>query len=138
MRNVLAALCLVSVAAPALAQTPTMPTMPQAPGMGGQAEMMSMMHRAAYNQLGVLEFCQAQGNVGPDVIALQKRMIGMLPPAQVDGLDTAEAAGKRGVVQMGGNEVAIPDAAKAHGSTVQAMCKQMGDMLTAQAANLPK
>ena len=119
--------------AAALAQTPQVPTTP-----GGQQEIMKTMHLAAHNQLGLIEFCQAQGSVGPDVVALQKRMLTMLPPAQVDGLDDAEAAGKKGVVQFAGNTVDIRDAAKAQNTTPDAMCKQIGSMLESQAANLPK
>ena len=119
----------------ALAQSPTAPggQMPQ-----GQQEMMKTMHLAARNQLGIIEYCQSQGSVGADVVALQKRMLGMLPPAQVDGLDAAEDAGKKGMVQFAGNSVDIKDAAKAQNTTPDAMCKQIGSMLQAQASNLPK
>ena len=114
------------------------PAAPPAAAPQGQQDMVKMLHLAAHNQLGVLEYCQAQGSIGPDVVALQKRMLTMLPPAQVDGLDAAEATGKRGVVQFGGSEVAIADAAKARSTTADAMCKQMGQMLESQAAMLPK
>ena len=130
-------MAMVAVAAasfPALAQAPATPAgMPQ-----GQQDMVRMMHLAAHNQLGVLEYCQAQNSVGADVVALQQRILGMLPPAQVDGLNEAEAAGKRGVVQFGGSEVPLADAAKAQNTTPDAMCKQMASMLQAQAAQLPK
>lgn len=131
MRLPLLAATFFAFAAPALAQTTTPPP-------AGQQEMMVMMHRGARNQLGVLEYCQTQGFIGADVVALQQKMLGMLPPAQVTGLDEAEAAGKRGVVQFAGNEVAIVDAAKARNTTPEAMCKQMGEMLQSQAAQLPK
>ena len=129
------------VAATAQTTAPTTPaptTPPAAAAPQGQQDMVNMLHLAAHNQLGVLEYCQAQGSIGPDVVALQKRMLTMLPPAQVDGLDAAEATGKRGVVQFGGSEVAIADAAKARSTTADAMCKQMGQMLESQAAMLPK
>lgn len=119
----------------ALAQTPTTPGGQTA---AGQQEMMKTMHLAARNQLGIIEYCQSQGSVGADVVALQKRMLDMLPPAQVDGLDAAEAAGKKGTVQFAGNSVDINEAAKAQNTTADAMCKQIGSMLQQQAANLPK
>ena len=119
------------------AQAPAMPTMPGA-APGGQADMAKMMQLAARNQLGIIEYCKDQGSVGDDVVALQKRMLTMLPPAQVDGLEAAEAAGRKGLVQFGGNEVDIKQAAQGQNTTPDAMCKQIGSMLQAQAANLPK
>jgi hypothetical protein len=116
-----------------MAQTPGVPGAP-----GNQADMVAMMQRAAHNQLGVLEYCQAQGSVGADTVSLQQRVLGMLPPAKVDGLDDAEAAGKKGVVSFAGNQVPLADAAKAQNTTPDAMCKQMATMLQAQAAQLPK
>jgi hypothetical protein len=125
-------------ALPAVAQTPTMPAMPG--GMPqGQADMARMLQLAARNQLGVLEYCQDQGSIGADPVALQRRMLTMLPPPQQqDGLDDAEAAGKRGVVQFGGSQVPIADAAKPQGTTADAMCKKIADTIQAQAAQLPK
>ena len=124
----------LSAPLPALAQAPAAPAgMPQ-----GQQDMVRMMHLAAHNQLGVLEYCQAQGSIGADVVALQQRILGLLPPAQVDGLSEAEAAGKRGLVQFGGSQVQLADAAKAQSTTPDAMCKQIATMLQTQAAQLPK
>lgn len=96
--------------------------------------MLRMMHRGARNQLGVLQYCQANGSIGADVVVLQRQMLAMLPPMEVDGLDQAEAVGKRGIVQFAGQEMAIPDAAKARNTTPAAICKQIGDALMAQAA----
>ncbi|UFN49404.1 pore-forming ESAT-6 family protein [Roseomonas sp. OT10] len=104
----------------------------------GQQEMLRMMHLAGRNQLGVLQYCEAQGSVGADVVALQRRVLGMLPPVQVEGLDAAEATGKGGVVDAMGTRVALADAARAQGTTPDAMCKQMAAMLQAQAAQLPR
>lgn len=104
----------------------------------GQAEMMKTLTLAGRNQLGVLEFCRAQGSVGNDVVDLQRRALSLLPPVQVDGLADAEALGKRGVVSFAGSQTELSAAAKAQGTTVDAMCKKMAEMLQAQAANLPK
>lgn len=133
MNKTILAVCM-ACALPALAgaQAPA-PATPQ-----GQEEMMKMMHLAANNQLGILEFCQAQGSVDADVVELQKRMLGMLPPVKVDGVAEAEAAGKRGEVQFGGNSVKLADSAKAQNTTPDAMCKQIGAMMKQQAAQLPK
>ncbi len=129
--RVLAALAFVAVASAASAQTPATPP-------PSEQDMLKMLHLGGRNQLGVLQYCQAQGSVGVDVVALQQRMLTMLPPAQVDGLAEAEAAGKRGEVQFGGTHVMLADAAKAQNTTPDAMCKQIGAMMQAQAAQLPK
>lgn len=130
-----AALITVSSGA-VLAQAPATPA-PGAPPSDPQA-MAKMLHLATHNQLGVLEFCQASGSVGPDVVAIQRKIMTLLPPAQVDGLAEAEASGKKGIVMFGGTQMQLTDAAKNQNTTVDAMCKQIGAMLTAQAANLPK
>lgn len=109
----------------------------QAPAEG-QAEMMKTLALAGRNQLGVLEYCRAQGSVGADVLDLQRRALNLLPTVQVDGLAEAEALGKRGVVSFAGSQTELSAAAKAQGTTVDAMCKKMAEMLQAQAANLPK
>lgn len=127
-----AALLLATAPASVRAQAPAAPSPQQ------QAEMLRMMHLAGRNQLGVLQYCQSQGSVAADVVALQRRLLGMLPPAQVEGLDAAEATGKGGVVEVAGTRVSLADAAKAQNTTPDAMCKQMATMLQAQAAQLPR
>lgn len=109
----------------------------QAPAEG-QAEMLKILALAGRNQLGVLEFCRAQGSVGADVVELQHRALRLLPPVQVDGLADAEALGKRGVVSFAGSQTELAVAATSQGTTVDAMCKKMADLLQSQAANLPK
>ena len=109
----------------------------QAP-VEGQAEMLKTLALAGRNQLGVLEFCRAQGSVGTDVVDLQRKALGLLPPVQVDGLADAEALGKRGVVSVAGSQTELAVAAKSRGTTVDAMCKKMADLLQSQAASLPK
>ena len=131
--SVLAAvLCLGTI--PALAQTT--PT-PQA-SAEAQQEALRIMHRAGRNQLGVLEYCRAQGSVGEDIVALQRRLLGLLPATQVEGLDEAEATGRRGIVDFNGNQIVLADAARTQNTTPDAMCKQMASVLQAQAAQLPR
>ena len=138
MRQTLLAASVLAALSPAsgFAQTPVPALPPGAPA--GQQGMVTMMQLAAHNQLGVLEYCQAQGSIGADVVALQQKIIGLMPPAQVDGLDQAESSGKAGNVVFAGNTVAIADAAKARNTTTDAMCKQIGSTLQAQAGNLPQ
>ncbi len=124
-------LALAGASFPAFAQMP--PAGPE-----DQAEMFRMMQLGAHNQLGILQYCQAQGSVGADTIALQRRLLTMLPPAQVAGLDQAEAAGRSGIVQFGDTELPLVEAAKTQNTTADAMCKQIASMLQAQSAQLPK
>ena len=126
--------------APATPTMPTMPAMPTMPGAapGGQQDMTKMMQLAAHNQLGVVEYRRDQGSVGDDMVAVQKRMLTMLPPVQVEGPDAAEAVGRKSMVQFAGNALDIKRAAQAQNKTPGAMCKQVGSMLQAQTANLPK
>lgn len=105
---------------------------------GGQTEMLKTLTLAGRNQLGVMEFCRAQGSVGGDVVELQRKMLGLFPPVQVDGLAEAEELGKRGVVSFAGSQTELAAAAESQGTTVDAMCKKMADLLQSQSANLPK
>lgn len=121
-------------AAAAHAQTPA-PTMPPA---AGEPDMMHMMTLAAYNQLGVLQFCQGKGFIGPETIALQQKMIGMLPSSSSDGVAAAEATGKTGVVSFGGTQTSLEDAAKSQNSTVAALCGTMATSLAEAAKSIPQ
>ena len=111
---------------------------PTAASPGGGADMMHMMALGAHNQLGVVEFCQANGNLGADTVALQQKMIGMLPPSSTDGLDAAEATGKTGVISFGGTQTSLPEAAKAQGTTVAVLCGKIGYALAQAAKSLPQ
>lgn len=103
-----------------------------------QTEILKALALAGRNQLGVLEFCRAQGSVGTDVVELQRKVLGLLPSVQVDGLADAEALGRRGVVSLAGSRTELAAAATSQGTTVDAMCKKMADLLQSQAAHLPK
>ena len=97
-----------------------------------------MVRKAAHNQLGVLQYCQTKGSVDAETVVLQRRLVGMLPPGPTDGIEEAEVAGKKGIVQFGQQQVSMADAAKAQKTTPDAMCKQIASMLKAQAAQLPQ
>ena len=123
----------IVVLAACAASAQTGPAAPQS-----QQDMMKMVRLAAHNQLGVMQYCQSKGSVDADTVVLQRRLVGMLPPGSTAGLEEAEAAGKRGLVQFGGNQVSLTDAARAQKTTPDAMCKQIGALLKAQAAQLPQ
>lgn len=117
----------------AMAQTP-----PAAAPGGGQADMMHMMALGARNQLGVLEYCQSKGAIGPDTVALQQKMIGMLPPTSTDGMDAAEATGKTGVIAFGGTQTSLTDAAQTQNTTVEALCTKLAAALQQAAKSMPQ
>ncbi len=130
-------LAAAAVQAPARAQMPAMP--PAAPmAGGGQAEMLHMMVMGARNQLGVLEFCQSKGFVGADTVALQQKMLGMLPPTTPDGLDAAETTGKAGTVSFGGSQTSLDEAATKQGTTVEALCGKLASALAQAAKAMPQ
>lgn len=106
-----------------------------APTPEQQAEAMRTLQRAARNQLGVFGYCEGRGALGADTADLQRRMMALLPPppAGLDGLDEAEATGRRGVVSFGGQQASLEDAARAQGTGVEALCRAMGDALRTQA-----
>ena len=132
--SLFAATLLATAAAHAQTAVPTIP----APSAGGQADMMHMMTLGAHNQLGVLQYCQDKGFIGPETVALQQKMIGMLPPSSTDGVDAAEATGKTGVVSFGGSQTSLEDAAKTQNTTVAALCGKLATALAQAAKSMPQ
>jgi hypothetical protein len=96
-------------------------------------EIVRSLRLAEHNQLGILEYCLAQGAIAEDVVAMQRAALNRLPGADVAGLDEAEAAGRRGIVAFGTSQVPIAAAAMGEGITVSSRCKQMALTVQAQA-----
>lgn len=94
-------------------------------------------YEAARNQLGVLKYCQAQGHIGPEAVAIQEKMIAMLPPGDAAKGDTAEAMGAEGKVSAMGQELTLEAGATAQNTTVQALCQQMEGMMKELGGQLP-
>ena len=91
-----------------------------------QTESVAMAHTVAANQLGVMEYCQGRGDVGQDAVAAQRSAIGRLPASAASN-DADEALGKQGtLIVPNGTNMTLDSIAGAHGTTVSAMCKQMG------------
>ncbi|ARO14253.1 hypothetical protein BVG79_00901 [Ketogulonicigenium robustum] len=106
----------------------------QAPAMPTQDDMIA----ASKNQLGILEYCQGKGFVEQDVVDIQNRLMAALPPSETP--DVAEAAyqqGLEGKVSAMGTEVSIADAATAQGTTEEAFCGQISDLVKQLGASLP-
>ena len=113
----LATLCIVANASPGLAQ----------------ADAMAMARSVATNQLGLLGYCQSNGDVGADAVAAQTKVIAQLP-ASSSAPGDAEALGKAGTMTLpNGTSTTLSSLAGTHGVTVSALCKQMGSS-TMQAA----
>lgn len=86
---------------------------------------------AAYNQLGLLEYCEEQGYVGADVVELQSRMMSLLPtPRDPSGAEEAQQTGRAGTIAAGEQTMSIADATAGEG-TAEAVCAEIGDAVTA-------
>lgn len=94
-------------------------------------------YEAARNQLGILKYCNEQGFSGTEAVAAQEQMIGMLPAGDATAGATAEEQGAAGTVAIGGNEIALADAAQQQGTTVEAQCKLIEAAVNQVAAQLP-
>lgn len=98
-----------------------------------------MAYNAARNQLGVLEYCQDKGYGDADAVAVQTKMIGLLPPpADASKGDDAEAQGKQGRVSALGVQQDIATAAKAQNSTEEQLCRTIVGAVKQAGAALPK
>lgn len=129
--SLVAALAVCAV--PAFAQDAAAPA--EAPA-GAQADPAAA-YAAARNQLGILKYCEAQGHSGAEAVAVQERIIGMIPAGDAAEGDAAEAKGAEGVVSAMGAEVALADSAAQQGTTVDAQCKQIEGLVNQLASQLP-
>lgn len=102
------------------------------------AEILRSLHLSAHNHLGILQYCQAQGAIGEDVVALHRRAMATLPPAQVAGLEEAEAAGRQGMIVLDKPQASLADAARARGVGVGAACKHMAMHVQVEAGQAPR
>ncbi len=114
----------------AFAQEAGQPASPTAPDP-------TAAYEAARNQLGILKYCNEQGFSGTEAVAAQQQMIGMLPEGDATKGTTAEERGAEGTVSIGGNEIALADAAEQQGTTVEAQCKLIEAAVNQVAAQLP-
>ena len=91
-----------------------------------QTDTVAMARAAAANQLGVLEFCQDRGDVGPDAVTAERSVIARLPASTVN-TDADEALGKQGTIAgPNGAKMTLDSMASTHGTSISAMCKQLG------------
>ncbi|TKW66454.1 MAG: hypothetical protein DI616_10895 [Paracoccus denitrificans] len=94
---------------------------------------------AARNQLGVLEYCQAEGHIEGNAAEIQSKMIGMLPAAtDEDAAVAAYEKGKEGTVSAMGVEQTLGEAATAQGVDEAALCTQLAQLVEQAGAQLPQ
>lgn len=94
-------------------------------------------YQAARNQLGILQYCQQEGFTGPEAVAAQGQLIGLLPAGNEAAGTTAEAKGAEGMVAVGEAELSLAQAAENQGSTVEATCQQIEAAVNEVAPTLP-
>ena len=90
-----------------------------------QTDQVAMMHTVAANQLGLLQYCQGQGEVDASAVEAERGMIGRMPPSAAP-TDAAEALGRKGTLSANGTTMTLASMASSHNTTVSALCKQMG------------
>ena len=77
---------------------------------------------AEQNQLGLLEYCAAQGYSTPGAVVAQR-------PAAVSGVwpagEAANAAGRAGTIRVVDPQATLAESAAASGTTVAYRCQQM-------------
>jgi hypothetical protein len=100
-----------------------------------RGDPMAAARAASSNQLGVLEYCRSQGDVGSDAITAQLRVIAQLPGADAD--QAAEALGTTGTISANGTNLTLASLASRHNTTIAAPCKQMASTVTQAAQSMP-
>lgn len=110
-----------------------------AQGQATQQMTPEALYKAAQNQLGIVEYCKDKGFAKQeDIDSQQSIMKIMQAPADKSGLEEAQAAGKKGVVQSMGQETDVEDYAKTSGKSVEPFCQQITTAIKQAAAQLPK
>ncbi len=92
---------------------------------------------ASQNQLGLLEYCEAQGHIDGTAVATQVKLMAMLPaPTDTAKTEAAYAKGKEGVLSVGGTESDLK-LLDSQGGSLADVCKQMADAMAAVAGQIP-
>ncbi len=100
-----------------------------------QGDQMAMVQAASANQIGVLEYCQAQGHVDASAVAAMRSAAARLFPApSTAAMDAAEVAGRQGSIVANGTTTTLASFADTTHTTVPALCKQLADGAARSAA----
>jgi hypothetical protein len=110
----------------------------QAAAQQPSADQMTAAYQAARNQYGILQYCQSSGFADADAVAIQEKLVGLIPVADKTTGDDAEALGKKGTVSAMGVNTDLEAAAKAQGTTVQQFCTTIAAAIKQAGAQLPK
>ncbi|MBW7055208.1 pore-forming ESAT-6 family protein [Paracoccus bogoriensis] len=103
----------------------------------GAAVDAAATYEAARNQLGILKYCQAQGFTGDEAVAVQTRLVGMIPAGDTAAGDAAEARGTEGVIAIGDTQITLAEAVAGQGGTVEGTCKEIETAVNEVGASLP-
>ena len=96
-----------------------------------QAQEMDEVVAAAKNQLGLLEYCQAEGHIEARAVEVQQQMFARLPaPGNPAKAEAAYQKGRSGTVSAMGVEQSLRDASASQNSEVAALCRQMAALVT--------
>lgn len=94
-------------------------------------------YEAARNQLGILQYCAAQGFSGAEAVEAQGALVELLPEGDTAVGDAAEAKGAEGTVSVAGTEIGLAEAVEARGTTVEETCQQIEAAVNAVADTQP-
>ena len=101
-----------------------------------QADMTAMARNSAANELGILEYCQSNGQIDGTAVVAQKTVIARLPAG--GPTDAAESLGKEGtILGANGNNVALASMASKGNTTEKALCAQMASSVKQAVASNP-
>ncbi|SDD96051.1 hypothetical protein SAMN05421538_103121 [Paracoccus isoporae] len=104
----------------------------------GAAQDPDMAVSAARNQLGVLEYCQAQGHIDGAAIETQTELLAMMPAASDEAAaEEAYAKGQDGMVSAMGVEQSLADAASQQGADEAALCGQLASLVVQAGEQVP-
>nr|WP_111300249.1 pore-forming ESAT-6 family protein [Paracoccus saliphilus] len=94
-------------------------------------------YEAARNQLGILKYCNQEGFTGPEAVATQTRLIGMIEAGDEQAGAMAEQKGTEGTVAVGDAEISLAQAAESRESSVEATCQEIEAAVNEVAPGLP-
>lgn len=122
---ILTSIAVFGFAAPAFAQV--------------SSDQMEMAYNSARNQLGILKYCQNAGNIDGSAVAVQEKMLTLIPPPSDTAKgDAAEQEGVKGKISAMGINQDLAASAKAQNVTEKQFCDVIANAVNQAGAQLPK
>ena len=87
------------------------------------------VHEAALNELGILEYCHAEGLVDDGVVSAQREAIQRSPGVPASG-SAEEASGRAGFLDFEGRQGRFVESALAQGLTLKTACEMRAAVAT--------